>query len=85
MINKHLFSAMLLGAALFTTPVALLSPAAAETAEVASFIGPEPTLFDTADAGIQAFKDTMAKGDLAAVSKLEKSPRLSIKPPNLDV
>ena len=48
----------------------MLSPAVAETAEVASYIGAEPTLFDTADAGIQAFKDTMAKGDLAAVAKL---------------
>ena len=70
MTNKYPFSAMLLGAALFTIPVALLSPAVAETVEVASYIGPDPILFDTADAGIQAFKDTVAKGDLAAVSKL---------------
>lgn len=70
MINKYLFSAMLFGAALVTAPVALPSPAMAETAEVASYIGAEPTLFDTAGAGIQSFKDTMAKGDLAAVAKL---------------
>jgi len=70
MTNKHLFSAMLLGAALVIGPVATLSPASAASAEVAAFVGEEPTLFDTADAGVQAFKDTMAKGDLAAVAKL---------------
>jgi hypothetical protein len=70
MISKHLFSAMLLGAALVAGTVATLSPATAATEEVGAFIGEEPTLFDTADAGIQAFKDTMAKGDLAAVAKL---------------
>lgn len=70
MINKHLFSAMLLGAALACAPVAILSPAVAETSEMESYIGPEPTLFDTAEAGVQAFKETMAKGDLAAVAKL---------------
>ena len=70
MINKHLFSAMLLGAALVTGSLATLSPATAATEEVASYIGAEPTLFDTPEAGIQAFKDTMAKGDLAGVAKL---------------
>ena len=70
MINKHLFSAMMFGAALIAAPLATLSPAAAATEEVESYIGAEPTLFDTAEAGIQAFKDTMAKGDLASVAKL---------------
>lgn len=70
MTNKHLFSAMLLGAALVIGPVATLSPASAASAEVGAFVGEEPTLFDTADAGVQAFKDTMAKGDLASVAKL---------------
>ena len=70
MINKHLFSAMLLGAALVAGPVASFTPAHAESAEVASYIGAEPTLFDSPAAGIQAFKDTMSKGDLAAVAKL---------------
>ena len=70
MINKKLFSAMLLGAAFILGPVAGTSSAYAETSEMAAFVGEEPTLFDTPEAGIQAFKDTMAKGDLAAVAKL---------------
>lgn len=70
MINKHLFSAMLLGAAFAIGPLAVTAPALAQNAEMAAFIGEEPTLFDTAEAGVQAFKDTMAKGDLAAVAKL---------------
>jgi hypothetical protein len=60
---------MLLGAALVAMP-AIVAPATAETTTVESFIGDEPTLFDTADAAVQAFKDTMAKGDIVAVSKL---------------
>jgi hypothetical protein len=70
MINKYLYSAMLLGAALVINPVATTSPAAAASERVSAFIGEEPVLFDTAEAGVQAFKDTMAKGDLAAVAKL---------------
>ena len=70
MINRHLFSAMLLGAALIIGPLPALSPASAESAGLAAYIGEEPTLFDTADAGVQAFKDTMAKGDAAAVARL---------------
>jgi hypothetical protein len=70
MINKKLFSAMLLGAAIIIGPVAGASPALAEIADMGAFVGEEPTLFDTPEAGIQAFKDTMAKGDLAAVAKL---------------
>lgn len=69
MKKNHLFSAVLLGAALLATP-AIVAQAAAETVKVEAYIGEEPTLFDTADAAVQAFKDTMAKGDLAAVSKL---------------
>jgi hypothetical protein len=70
MINKYLYSAMLLGAALVINPVAVPSPAFAASERVSAFIGEEPVLFDTAEAGVQAFKDTMAKGDLAAVAKL---------------
>jgi hypothetical protein len=70
MISKYLYSAMLLGAALVITPAAMTSPAAAASERVSAFIGEEPVLFDTAEAGVQAFKDTMAKGDLAAVAKL---------------
>lgn len=70
MINKYLYSAMLLGAALIISPVTTTSPASAASERVSAFIGEEPVLFDTAEAGVQAFKDTMAKGDLAAVAKL---------------
>ncbi len=70
MINKYLYSAMLLGAAIAISPLPTLSPAAAASEDVGAYIGAEPTLFDTAGAGVQAFKDTMAKGDLPAVAKL---------------
>jgi len=70
MINKHLLSAMLFGAAVIIGPLPAVWPASAESAGLAAYIGEEPTLFDTADAGIQAFKDTMAKGDTAAVARL---------------
>ena len=68
MINKHLVSALLLGAALVFAPWAASSPAVAMTDEVGSYLGPEPTLFDTPEAAIAAFKDVMAKGDLNAPS-----------------
>ncbi len=70
MINKHFVSTMLLGAALVFGPLAAPSPALAKGNEVASYIGAEPTLFDTPDAAIAAFKDVLSKGDLAALSKL---------------
>ena len=82
---KHLFSALLLGAAIAVSPAFTVMPAQAASDEVKAYLGAEPTLFDTADQGIQAFKDTMAKGDLAAVAKLlgldpaklEKSERIN--------
>jgi hypothetical protein len=64
MIRNHLFSALLLGAALLATP------AAAESARMAAYIGEEQTLFATAEDGVQAFKDTLGKGDLAAIAAL---------------
>lgn len=70
MINKTLVSAMLLGAAIFIGPAAFTAPAHAMSEELDSFIGAEPTEFDTPEAAIAAFKETMAKGDLAAVSTL---------------
>ncbi len=70
MINRHLFSAMLLGIAVFASPFPAVSPAHAQGAAIAAYVGEEPTHFDTAEAGVQAFKDTMAKGDLAAVAVL---------------
>ena len=70
MINKHFVSALLLGAALVFAPWAASSPAVAMTDEVGSYLGPEPTLFDTPEAAIAAFKDAMAKGDINAISTL---------------
>ena len=70
MKTKHLFSALLFGAALFAGPLAAVTPAHAISTELGAFVGDEPTLFDTAEQGITAFKETMAKGDLAAVAKL---------------
>lgn len=70
MIIKNLASAMLLGAALVFGGMAATMPASAATAELETYLGAEPTLFDTADAAVQAFKDTMAKGSLADVAKL---------------
>jgi hypothetical protein len=70
MINTKLFTAMLLGAALLVSPLAAVQPAGAASEGVAAYVGDEPTLFDTPEAGVQAFKDTMAKGDLAGVAKL---------------
>ena len=70
MISKTLFSALLLGAAMIALPVATVTPAYAISNELNAYLGDEPTLFDTADQGVQAFKDTIAKGDIAAVAKL---------------
>lgn len=70
MINKHLVSALLLGAALIAGPTVAPSPALAMSDEVEGYIGPEPTLFDTPEAAIAAFKDVMAKGDIKAISAL---------------
>ena len=70
MINTNLFYAMLLGAALLVSPLAPASPANAAGESFAAYVGDEPTLFDTPEAGVQAFKETMAKGELAGVAKL---------------
>ena len=52
MTNKHLFSAMLLGAAIVIGPTALTAPALRGD-ELATYLGAEPTLFDTPDAAVQ--------------------------------
>jgi hypothetical protein len=63
-------SAMLLGAALVFGGVAAPTPAVAATAGLETYLGAEPTLFDTPEAAVQAFRDTIAKGSLADVAKL---------------
>ena len=70
MISKKLISALLLGAALVFGPCSAVSPAHAMTDELNGYVGPEPTLFDTPEAAIAAFKEVMAKGDLGEISKL---------------
>ena len=69
MMNKHFVSALLLGAALIAGPASLPSPAAA-AGEVSAYIGAAPTAFDTPEAAVQAFKEAVARDDLAAVSAL---------------
>ncbi len=63
-------SAMLLGAALVFGGVAAPTPAVAAAAELEAYLGAEPTLFETPEAAVQAFRDTIAKGSLADVAKL---------------
>jgi hypothetical protein len=63
-------SAMLLGAALVFGGVAAPMPAVAATAGLETYLGAEPTLFDTPEAAVQAFRDTIAKGSLADMAKL---------------
>lgn len=70
MIRKSFISALLLGAALVLGPVTLPSPAQALRNELESYVGPEPTLFETPEAAITAFKEVMAKGDIKAISAL---------------
>ena len=70
MIGKNLVSALLLGTALVLAPLAAATPALALNDELEAFVGPEPTLFDTPEAAIAAFKEVMAKGDAGAISAL---------------
>ena len=70
MITKNLVSALLLGAALVVGAWVAPTPAYAMTDNLQTYVGPEPTLFDTPEAAIAAFKDVMAKGDLKAISTL---------------
>lgn len=70
MINKHLVSALLFSTALAFGPLAAATPAFAISDELQGYVGPEPTLFDTPEAAIAAFKDVMAKGDIGAISTL---------------
>lgn len=68
MINRlsvwTLSTSLLIGVALM--PV----PAMALTEQMEAFVGEEPPLFDTAEAGIAAFKETMASGDVTKISVL---------------
>ncbi|MCA3560722.1 MAG: DUF2950 domain-containing protein [Aestuariivirga sp.] len=70
MINTNLVSTLLLGTAVVFGQLAAASPAFAISNELQSYVGPEPTLFDTPEAAIAAFKDVMAKGDINAISAL---------------
>jgi Protein of unknown function (DUF2950) len=70
MIIKTFASAMLLSAALMFGTMAAPTPVIGATAELESYLGAEPPLFDTPEAAVQAFKDTVAKGNLADMAKL---------------
>jgi len=70
MINKHLVSALLLGTALVFSPLAAATAALALSDDLEAYVGPEPTLFDSPEAAIAAFKQVMAKGDASAISAL---------------
>lgn len=70
MISRTLVSTLLLGATLVFGPLAAATPALAISDELQAYVGPEPTLFDTPEAAIAAFKDVMAKGDITAISAL---------------
>ena len=70
MINTHLVSALLLGTALMFSPLAAATPALALSEDLEAYVGPEPTLFDSPEAAIAAFKQVMAKGDAGAISAL---------------
>lgn len=70
MISKHLVSTLLIGSALAFGAMAAPAPAFAISNEMRGFVGPEPTLFDTPEAAVAAFKDAIAKGDVTDISKL---------------
>lgn len=70
MIIRKSLAAILLGTALISAPAFTATPALAMSEELEAFIGAEPTAFDSSEAAVAAFKDAMAKGDLATVSKL---------------
>jgi len=70
MITKNLVSTLLLGAALVFGVSAATTPVYAMSDDLQTYVGPEPTLFDTPEAAIAAFKDVMAKGDVTAISTL---------------
>lgn len=70
MIRKHLLPAVLLGAALACGAAVPLTPAHAFSKELASYVGAEPTLFDTPEAAAGAFKEAVAKDDIAGIAKL---------------
>ncbi|MFM8747791.1 MAG: DUF2950 family protein [Aestuariivirga sp.] len=70
MITRQLLAAILLGAALISAPAVTGAPALAMSKELESFIGAEPASFDSPEAAVAAFKNAMAKNDLAAVALL---------------
>jgi hypothetical protein len=70
MIIRNFIAAILLGAALTGAAVVSGTPAFAMSKELEAFIGAEPPLFDSPEAAVAAFKDAVAKGDLAAVTTL---------------
>ena len=67
---RHVIFAAAIGTSLgLFSPVAPL-PAFALAPSLQSFVGGAPAQFDSADAAVSAFKDTLAKGDLPALAAL---------------
>ncbi|MFN4143873.1 DUF2950 domain-containing protein [Aestuariivirga sp.] len=67
---KQIASATLLGAAVLMALPLATPPALALSESLEEFVGPEPPLFDTPEAALEAFKTTLAKGDLAEIAAL---------------
>jgi hypothetical protein len=67
---KQMISAALIGTAVLLSPALTAAPALALSQSLEDFIGKEPPLFETPEAAVEAFKATMAKGDLAELAAL---------------
>jgi hypothetical protein len=70
MTIKQMISAALIGTAVLLSPALTAAPALALSQSLEDFIGKEPPLFETPEAAVEAFKATMAKGDLAELAAL---------------
>lgn len=70
MTYKNMIASALLGAGLVFGTAAAISPAFALDAEMEAYIGEEPTLFDTPEAAVTAFREAIAAADLVPLAKL---------------
>ncbi|WP_374331231.1 DUF2950 domain-containing protein [Aestuariivirga sp.] len=66
----HLVSVAIIGTAAFLLAPGGTPPALALTPSLQGFIGGRPAQFDTPEAAVAAFKEALAKGDLAAMATL---------------
>lgn len=68
-LNRLVFVA-LLGGSLVCGALGTARPALALSEELEVYLGDDPTLFDTPEAGVEAFKTIIATGDIQQISKL---------------